>query len=169
MPCDSANHFRLSQFASELLNETMSILILETAQNLRTTIERAKSGNAGISWLPRFPENCCNFAANLLLIELSEAGRERLRRMLGTVQDNRGDDLASHVWVQQGDLVVDIAADQFEQPKVIVEHLSSWHNSLHDVKPFLPKRDLAEGVSEAEIARLREVYEEVLRELAPFR
>jgi hypothetical protein len=37
------------------------------------------------------------------------------------------------------------------------------------VKPFLPKRDLAEGVSEAEIARLREVYEEVLRELAPFR
>jgi len=169
MPCDSANHFRLNQFASELLNETMSILILEIARNLRATIERAKSGNAGITWLPRFPENCCNFAANLVLLELSEAGGERLRRMLGTVVDDRGDDLATHVWVQAGDLVVDIAADQFEQPKVIVEHLSSWHNSLHNVKPFLPKRDLAEGVSEAEIARLREVYEEVLRELAPFR
>jgi hypothetical protein len=89
--------------------------------------------------------------------------------MLGTVVDDRGDDLATHVWVQAGNLVVDIAADPFEQPKVIVEHLSSWHNSLHNVKPFLPKRDLVEGVSEAEIARLREVYEEVLRELAPFR
>lgn len=147
----------------------MSILILETARDLRATIERAKSGNAGISWLPRFPDKCCNFAANLLLLELSDAGGERLRRMIGTVHDDRGDDVATHVWVQAGDLVVDIAADQFEQPKVIVEHLSSWHNSLHDVKPFLPKRDLAEGVSDAEIARLREVYEEVLRELAPFR
>lgn len=147
----------------------MSILILETAQNLRATIERAKGGNAGISWLPRFPDNCCNFAANLLLLELSDAGSERLRRMIGTVHDDRGDDVATHVWVQAGDLVVDIAADQFEQPKVIVEHLSSWHCSLHDVKPFLPKRDLADGVSDTEIARLREVYEEVLRELAPFR
>ena len=169
MPCDSANQFRQYQFLSELLNETMSIQILETARNLRATIERAKSGNASVKWLPRFPENCCNFAANLLLIELSEAGSERLRRMLGTVHDDRGDDLATHVWVQAGDLVVDIAADQFEQPKVIVEHRSSWHDSLHNVKPFLPKRDLVEGVSEAEISRLRGVYEDVLRELAPFR
>ena len=89
--------------------------------------------------------------------------------MLGTVLDDRGDDLATHVWVQADDLVVDIAADQFEQPKVIVEHLSSWHDSLHDVKPFLPKSDLVDGVSESEIARLRELYDDVLRELAPFR
>jgi len=169
MPCDSANHFRLKQLASELLNETMSTLILETAQNLRATIERAQSGNAGIRWLPRFPRNCCNFAANLLLLEFSESGGERFRRMLGTVLDDRGDDLATHVWVQADDLVVDIAADQFEQPKVIVEHLSSWHDSLHDVKPFLPKSDLVDGVSESEIARLRELYDDVLRELAPFR
>lgn len=164
-----ASHFRPNPFVSELLNETMATLIRETAQNLRTTIERAKTGNADIPWLPRFPEKCCNFAANLLLLELAKAGGERLRRMIGTVCDDRGDDLATHVWVQAGDVVADITADQFEQPKVVVEHHSAWHHSLHDVKPFLPKRDLVEGVSEAEIARLRELYEDTLRELAPFR
>jgi len=143
--------------------------ISETAQNLRTIIESAKSGDADIPWLPRFPEKCCNFAANLLLLELSDAGVDGLRRMIGTVQDDRGDDLATHVWVQAGDVVVDITADQFGQPKVIVEERPAWHASLADVKPFLPKRDLAEGVSDAEITRLRELYEDALGKLASFR
>lgn len=159
----------MTQFASALLHETMSTPIFEIVTSLRATIERAKSGNAGIKWLQRFPANCCNFAANLVLIELSEAGGERLRRMLGTIRDDRGDDVATHVWVQADSLVVDIAADQYKQPKVIVEHQSVWHHSLHDVKPFLPKSDLVEGVSETEIARLRELYDDVIRELAPFR
>jgi len=89
--------------------------------------------------------------------------------MLGTVRDDRGDDVATHVWVQADDFVVDIAADQFEQAKVIVEQFSEWHHSLHDVKPFLPESDLVEGVPEADIARLRELYDDVLRELVPFR
>jgi len=147
----------------------MSTFISDTAHDLRATIERAQSGKADITWLPRFPEKCCNFAANLLLLELAQAGADRLRRMLGTVQDNRGDDLATHVWVQADDFVIDITADQFGQRKVIVEQQSSWHDALHDVKPFLPKRDLPEGVSEDEIARLSEVYKDALSALAPFR
>ncbi len=143
--------------------------ISESAHHLRTVIENAKSGNADIPWLPRFPEKCCNFAANLLLLELSDAGIDGLRRMIGTVQDERGDDLATHVWVQSGDIVADITADQFGQPKVIVEAQSAWHASLSDVKPFLPKRDLAEGVSDAEITRLRELYQDALGKLASYR
>lgn len=147
----------------------MSTLIHKTAKDLRATIENAKSENASVAWLPRFPAKCCNFGANLLLLELAEAGIENLRRMIGTVQDDRGDDVANHVWVQAGDIAIDITADQHGQPEVIVETQSAWHLSLADVKPFLPKVDLQEGVPEAEITRLRELYRDVIRELAPFR
>jgi hypothetical protein len=37
------------------------------------------------------------------------------------------------------------------------------------VKPFLAQRDLPEGISDTEIARLREIYNDVLAELARFR
>lgn len=147
----------------------MSATIRKTAENLRGAILRARDGNADIVWLARFPKKCCNFAANLLLLDLSESGVGKLRRMMGTVQDKRGDDLESHVWVQAGDVVVDITADQFGQPEVIVELNSSWHETLHDIKPFLAKQDIAAGISESEITRLRSLYEQVLGELAPFR
>ncbi len=147
----------------------MSLTAHDTARILRATLDNARSGNTTIAWLPRFPQRCCNFAANLLLLELADAGFTRLRRMMGTVQDPRGDDLAAHVWVQAGDLTVDITADQYGQPDVIVEPNSNWHLLLADVRPFVPRSDLPDGVPEVEIARLREIYEDVLRELAPFR
>lgn len=147
----------------------MSGPILNTATNLRATIEQAAEGGANIPWLARFPTKCCNFAANLLLLDLSASGVGALRRMIGTVQDERGDDLDTHVWVLAGDLVVDITADIHGQTKVIVEQQSAWHNSLHDTKPFLPKQDLEEGIADSDLARLRNLYEQVLGELAPFR
>lgn len=147
----------------------MSPLTYNTARDLRATIEKAKSGNASIAWLSRFPKNCCNFAANLLLIELADAKFKPLRRMIGTILDDRGDDVANHVWVQCGDVAIDITADQYGQPTVIAESQSGWHLSLTDVKPFIPKHDLEEGVSEEEIGRLRELYKDALHELAPFR
>ena len=71
--------------------------------------------------------------------------------------------------MQSGDTIVDITADQFGQPKVIVEHQSDWHASLEDVKPFLPKQDLEEGVPADVMARLKSLYEQALDTLAPFR
>lgn len=147
----------------------MSAKIRATAENLRGAIRRAKEGNADIPWLKRFPKKCCNFAANLLLLDLSESGIAGLRRMMGTVQDERGDDLETHVWVQAGDIIVDITADEYGQPEVIVEQQSSWHEALHDIKPFLPKLDVAEGISDPEMARLRALYEQTLSALAAFR
>ncbi len=143
--------------------------ILSTAENLRATVERAQDGNADIAWLARFPRKCCNFTANILLLDLSELGVGRIRRMMGTVRDHIGNDLETHVWVQTGDFVADITADQFGQAKVIVEQQSSWHDSLHDIRPFIPRQDVVEGISDTEIGRLRALYEQVLGELAPFR
>lgn len=147
----------------------MSAEIRELAENLRAALDRAKAADADIPWLARFPTRCCNFASNLLLLELSQAGIGRLRRVMGTVQDEKGDDLGTHVWVQSGDTIIDITADQFGQPNVIVEHQPDWHASLEDVKPFLPKQDLEEGVPADVMARLESLYEQALNTLASFR
>ena len=144
----------------------MSTAISDCAEKLRQTIERAKEANADIRWLSRFPMNCCNFCSNLLVLDLSEAGVGKLQRVIGTIDD---DDDSRHVWVEAEGHTVDICADQHGQSSVIATQESDWHNSLEEIKPFVPQTDLPEGISVAEIARLRELYEQDLSELAPYR
>lgn len=146
----------------------MAALIRETVENLRATIERARDAQAEIPWLNRFPKNCCNFAANLLLIELSDAGVGPLRRMMGGVAEEGSDDTVPQVWVQADGFDTDITADYHGQQSVIVEEGSVWHASLEDVKPFVPRLDIPEGISEEEITRLRDLYQDVLQKLAAF-
>lgn len=141
--------------------------VYKIAQDLRETIEGAKRADADIVWLPRFPEDCCNYVANLLLFDLSSKGIKRLRRMIGAVNDKD-----KHVWVRAGELVVDITADQFGQPTVIVSRDSGWHDALSDIKPYvLQHNGCEEGISEAEIERLRnsDSYREMLAVLGLFR
>ncbi len=154
------------QFLAERLHETT---VLHADATRQAEMHEARVGKADIPWLARFPVKCCNFAANLLVLELSEIGVGRLRRMMGTVRDGKGNDLETHVWVQADDFVADITADQFGQARVVVEQQSRWHDGLHDKKPFLPRQDVVEGISDTEIGRLRGLYEQVLGELAPFR
>lgn len=147
----------------------MTSTISKAAEDLRVAIEKAQAAESDIAWLPRFPAKCCNFAANLLLLDLHEMGVGGLRRMMGTVLDEKGDDLAAHVWVLAGGTLIDITADQFGQPKIIVQEQSDWHDSLDDVKPFLPRQDVEEGIASDNLTRLRALYEQTLTALAPFR
>lgn len=147
----------------------MSALIQKTAENLRAAIERAQNAQAAIPWLKRFPHNCCNFAANLLLIELSNAGVAPLRRLIAGVPEEAGDDTVPHVWVLADGIDADISADAHQQPSVIVQQASVWHESLEDVKPFVPRLDVPEGIAATEITRLKELYANVIPVLAEFR
>ena len=147
----------------------MSDQTREIATQLRSMIDAAKKAGANVAWLSRFPKNCCNFTSNLLLIELADAGVGSLRRMIGTVCDERGDELETHVWVTAGDCVVDITADIYGQPPVIAETSSSWHEALSEVKPFIERIDLPEGVSEEQLQRLRDLYQEDIATLSEFR
>ena len=147
----------------------MTALIRETVEKLRATIERARGAEAEIPWLKRFPKNCCNFTSNLLLMDLSDAGVSSLRRMMGGVPEEGGDDTIPHVWVQADGFVTDITADYHGQASVIVESDSVWHQSLEDVRAFVPRLDVPEGIAAEEITRLRELYEDVLQKLEAFR
>lgn len=41
-----------------------------------------------------------------------------------------GDGRHSHAWIKQGDIIIDITADQFDEIEtpVIVTNASAWHN-----------------------------------------
>ena len=147
----------------------MSDNIKQVAQNLRAAIERAKAADADIPWLKRFPKNCCNFACNLLLLDLSAAGIRPARRIMGTVCDEKGDELGSHVWVQAEHFIVDITADNFGQSPVIVDDTSKWHEQLDEVKPFIARIDTEDGIGAEELIRLEQLYTDALQTLRQFR
>lgn len=147
----------------------MTSLIRDTAETLRASIEKAREAGADIPWLSRFPKKCCNFAANLLLLELSDAGVSKLYRVIGGVGEEGGDDTIPHVWVRADTVDVDVCADQHGQQNVVAEQQSEWHSSLEDVKPFLPQHDVPEGIAGEEIERLRSLYQDVLTKLREHR
>jgi hypothetical protein len=73
-----------------------------------------------------FPRGTCGEATLLLAKYLEEQGCGRFNYVLGQ-RDNK-----SHAWLQRGDLIVDITADQFaDQPaSVIVTAESPWHRGF---------------------------------------
>ena len=70
-----------------------------------------------------FPHGACGDAALLLAKRLEEEGYGAFDYMLG---ERSG---FSHAWLQQGDLIVDISGDQFDDmhEKVYVGFNSPWH------------------------------------------
>ena len=145
-------------------------LIRQRAVAVRATLERARDAEADIQWISRFPEACCNFAANLLIIQLSAIGIRGLRRMIGAIRDDDGNDIASHVWVVvDGSILVDITADSHGLDNVIVASQSGWHASLCDVRPFIERIDHEDGISEGEVQRLQNLYKDTLCVLEEFK
>ena len=161
--------FTCLQIVSCLSRSTMSDLITRVATRLRNTLEQAQAADVSIPWLSRFPKNCCNFTSNLLLLELAGGEISPLRRMMGTVCNEKGDELGNHVWVQADEYVVDIAGDDFGLPAVVVSSSSEWHSSLQDVKPFIERIDLPDGIPQPQLERLADLYADVLELLKPFR
>ena len=145
----------------------MSDTIRKITERLRATLESAQAGEGELKWLERFPRACCNFTSNLLLLELHDAKISPLRRMIGTITDDGGSDLENHVWVIADGTIVDITADNFGLEKVVVTKTSEWHESLSEIGPFIERIDLEQGISSAELDRVRELYEGTLAVLAP--
>lgn len=75
-----------------------------------------------------FPRGACGAACDLLATVL---GRRFgvfpywVSRELG-----EGEDWSLHAWLEVGDMTIDITADQFGAPAVIVSKQSDWHQSL---------------------------------------
>ena len=137
-------------------------IVIEIAECLRLGIVLAQdNGDHPESWVQRFPRNCCNNAANLLVVALRGVGAKKIFREIGTVEN--GD---RHVWVNVDGFRVDITADQFDGPTIVVAIDSEWHAAITDAKPYSDLRDgLPDGLSSEEIDRLTEIHEKTLKSL----
>ncbi|MGO7861700.1 hypothetical protein ACC676_08830 [Rhizobium ruizarguesonis] len=77
--------------------------------------------------LQSFPAGACGDAAILLAHHLTKNGFSPFRYICG----RRGD--ATHVWLSDGYLIIDITADQFDDfdLPVFVSSTSPWHDALN--------------------------------------
>lgn len=107
-------------------DEALRSEIFRLAQNFRGAIERCDLAPLLVTF-ETFPRGACGDAALLFGRFLTDRGFGPLDYVLGW----RGDHVtgSSHAWLQRGDLVIDITADQFEDmdQSVIVQSTSAWH------------------------------------------
>lgn len=95
---------------------------LRHCERFRDAIERADKRHLPIT-RQDFPRGASGDATLLLAKYRERQGSGRFNYMLGSRNGH------SHSWMQQGDLIVDITADQFPDvaEPVIVARQSSWH------------------------------------------
>jgi hypothetical protein len=108
------------------------------AERFREAIEATDFSDSEFR-LSQFPHECCGHAAALLRLYLFDQGFGLFDKAAG-----RWPGLREHVWLRQGDIVVDITADQFGEylPKVIVARESPWH-ATWQLTPSTPPTDIA--------------------------
>lgn len=89
----------------------------------------------------QFPEGACLDIASMLIRYLEEQELGEFQTVSGWYEYSCGTLLGSHSWLQSGDLIVDITADQFPDviEPVIVGTNSEWHEAL--VERSEPKPD----------------------------
>jgi hypothetical protein len=77
-----------------------------------------------------FPLGACGDAALILALFLRDCGFDRAEYVAGWREQH------SHAWLQVGDLVIDVTADQFpDAPRaVIVATRSDWHRAFTNCK-----------------------------------
>lgn len=96
------------------------------ATEFRLAIEKCKSIRTPAFSFENFPRGCCGQACHLLAKYLEQNGCGRFNYILGNRQGS------SHAWLEQGKVIVDITADQFNdnnQPVIVtVEH--NWHDQF---------------------------------------
>ena len=136
--------------------------IKSIAQQYRSVIELlCASNNASVLDVTRairavnpcapssFPHNWCNFTTcalgNYLLPRL------QLRPVLELVDATLVAG-GQHYWLRINDIDIDISADQFGGPEIVVEHRSIWHQEHfydHSSRPFSARRPFLEATEHA--------------------
>ncbi|MGK2873615.1 MAG: hypothetical protein ACSLFL_15385 [Alphaproteobacteria bacterium] len=134
------------------------IWLQERATMFRSAIEQCNRRRLPNTF-SYFPAGSCGDAALLLAKFLEESSFGQFNYVLGE-RDER-----FHAWLERGDLVVDITADQFpdNSRQVIVECHSKWHMSFE--REILHVADF-EIYDERTRATLRIAYREVLSHLS---
>jgi hypothetical protein len=131
--------------------------ILREATRVRRALEVLAKQDEGK--LKDFPNQCCDIATHVLGLRLYDLGLRGFAEHLAYVEEDR-----LHRWLDVGGLVVDITADQFGEPAVIVSADSQWHlaRAVQERIAFAEKHvELLRSFSMARYTRL--VFESIQR------
>lgn len=107
------------------------------AARVRHAMEATDLSDCGYNF-DSFPTNCCHHAVKLLAIHLGAGGWGDLRMAKGC---HDAGPVHEHVWLNVGDILVDLTADQFGDglgPVIVTRH-SPWHDAWHP--EFEPIKD----------------------------
>jgi hypothetical protein len=132
----------------------------EIASAFRKAIESIPARERPIT-LREFPRGSCGDASLLLGTYFIELGENPFDYMLGDTTDNHADpNWSSHAWMQRGDLIIDITADQFSEidKEVIVSTESEWHRTLSGTKQHIADFNIYESNT---MTPLREIYRRI--------
>ncbi|WCL50819.1 hypothetical protein [Leptospira sp. GIMC2001] len=118
--------------------------ILKNSLHFRSAIEKIRK-NLSVSFI-NFPRGSCGYATILLGTYLLENNLGQFFYTLGDYHSSNNE-WSSHAWLQQGELIVDITADQFEEieQKVIVTKDSTWHQNLKGKRQELADLNIYKG------------------------
>lgn len=109
--------------------------LAKAAAAFRAAIEQTPAAKLTVCMLG-FPAGACGDATPLLGYYLKTRGFGTFNYVLGMAEGEDGDQY-SHAWLRQGDIIVDITADQFpDQAPVIVADSSPWHNRFEVEVPY---------------------------------
>ena len=103
------------------------LTVRSLATRFRTAIERSIAEDA-TPHLPYFPEGACRLVSHLLALHLSRHGYQGIRyRHAGFPGRERH---IRHGWLVVDGATVDLTADPYGQPPVVVTAASAFHASL---------------------------------------
>lgn len=77
-----------------------------------------------------FPAGCCGSVSEVLAKALRRDLGVAAAYVCGSRHDDKG--TSTHGWVEAGDIIVDVTADQFGQPPVMVTRDRAWHDTWSD-------------------------------------
>ena len=107
--------------------------VQELAVSFRGLVERCDKSNLQLH-IQRFPCGSCGDVCWLLARFLADREAPGFHYFCGSRRkpERRDSQISSHAWLQHGDLIVDITADQFIEidGPIIITRLSDWHAEL---------------------------------------
>ena len=134
--------------------------LLKLASVFRKAIEACKKTSLPETFL-NFPKGACGDATLLLGRFLIEHNYEPFMYMLG----ERG--TSSHAWLQRGELIIDITADQFDDCNcaIVVSEQSEWHLQFEGKQQHTADYCIFDDVNT--MARLGSAYSAIIASLQP--
>ena len=105
----------------------------QLAASFRRAIVEARAAEAPGA-LPYFPEGACRLTSRLFALHIARSPDRATRGSTCLVSGVlQGSELgARHYWLELDDVVVDLTADAFDEPSVVVGAPTAFHHTLTD-------------------------------------